>query len=66
MTDEGHACIMRFCQWARIEIHIRGTDERPIVEFKKRRTNIIVGGKELKRLAAQYDGELNLMEYVDD
>lgn len=41
--------VMIWCRRLGLTVHVRGTDERPVIELKARGTNHIIGGIELKR-----------------
>lgn len=47
--DEDVVYVMRICNAIGVTVHVRGTDERVVVEYKDRKTKRIVGGIELKR-----------------
>lgn len=51
MDDSDVVEVMRFCKKARVNVHIRGTDERPVIEVKDA-VGYVVGGVELKRRLA--------------
>lgn len=40
---------IEYAKKARVTIHIRGTDDAPVVEFKDKYSRRVVGGIELKR-----------------
>ena len=46
---------MKCCRRARVTVHVRGTDERPVIEFKDKKTRRIVGGIEMKRRLADVE-----------
>lgn len=49
MKDEEIAKVIALATRLRITIHIRGTDERPVVQFRDKFFRTEVGGIELKR-----------------
>lgn len=51
MIDADTAFVMTMCRALGVTVHIRGTDDRPVIEVKDRRTRRIVGGIDLKRRA---------------
>jgi len=55
MTDDLKTSeAVQFCQALQITVHIRGTDERPVIEYKDKFTGRIVGGIELKKRIKTY------------
>lgn len=53
MTDDTDiAEAMAFCKKARVTVHIRGTDERPVIQLLDKVDRREVGGIELKRRLA--------------
>lgn len=50
--DEKIAEVIRLCKKARVTVHVRGTDARPVVEVKDRFYRSVIGGTELKRRLA--------------
>lgn len=53
MDDSDVANAIYLAKKLQVVIHIRGTDEKPIVEFTDKFTKTIVGGIELKRRMAK-------------
>lgn len=54
MTDDTDiAEVMAFCKKARVTVHIRGTDERPVIQLLDKGDRREVGGIELKRRLAR-------------
>lgn len=50
MDDSDVVKAINICERFGITVHVRGTDERPIVEFKRKGTRSVIGGSELKRM----------------
>lgn len=48
-VDADAAFVMACCKKAAITVHIRGTDERPVIEFKEQRSRRVVGMSEVKK-----------------
>lgn len=49
MMDEDHAYVMNWCRAINAEVHIRGTDERPVIEIVDKRSRRVLGSVEVKR-----------------
>ena len=41
--------VMQYAKELRLTVHVRGTDERPVIELRDKLTRAIVGGIELRR-----------------
>lgn len=54
MEDLKTSEAVQFCQALQITVHIRGTDDRPVIEYKDKFTGRIVGGIELKKRIKTY------------
>lgn len=49
MNDSDVVEVMRLAKAIGVTVHVRGTDERPVVEIKDKASRRIVGGIELRR-----------------
>lgn len=50
MSDDSDIVeVMRLAKLAGVTVHVRGSDERPVIEFRDKWTRKVVGGIELKR-----------------
>lgn len=48
-TDEDVANVLTIARKAGVTIHVRGTDNHPVVELRDKSTRQIVGGIELRK-----------------
>jgi hypothetical protein len=47
--DEQVAKYLEICKHANVTVHVRGKDEKPVLEFLDKDTRRVVGGIEMKR-----------------
>lgn len=55
MNDDDVVNAMAYAKHCNVRIHVRGTDERPVVEPIDKTTRRVVGGTELKRRMATWN-----------
>lgn len=55
--DDDIVQAMGFVRKEGVMVHVRGTDERPIVELRDKWSRRVVGGIELKRRMEQANGK---------
>lgn len=51
--DDDIVQAMKEARHCRVTVHVRGTDDRPVVEFRDKYDRRVVGGIELKRRMAR-------------
>lgn len=47
--DEDVLYVMQWCRAIGVSVHIRGTDDRPVIEVREGKWGNVVGGSEMRR-----------------